>query len=403
MAEKLTPTEIHSRLSKPDGAIEVHRQAIEAGVPLSVFLETLDPSEKGSRTDAFQRQLRQAGIRTRSNPEAGYWSSEASMFFDTTAGRALYPEFFAREWRKVSFASPKERAILLSSDSVLGTFERPYNDVGGPRWNNQFEPAIPLSEVVAMTSPIRGEDYRSLYMTYDANQLRLFRVGESAEIPMANLESSERSIRLRKYGRGLRATYEQMRRVRVDKLAWWIRWMAVQSEVDKLEAALTVLVSGDGNAGTAATEYNLLTLDPLAIAGELSMVGWLKFRMLFAPPYVMTTSLSQIDEAVQMVLLNMGTANIPLQGQNLGGIGNSLTPINSTADGVRYGWLEGAPNNKYVGFDRRAALEQVVEIGSEITETERFITNQTQVIVMTENNAFAILDPAATKVLDISE
>lgn len=403
MPEILTPAEIHSRLSKPDTAIELHAEAIRAGVPFSRYLEVLNPSDENARNDAFQRQLREAGIRTRSNPEMGYWASEANVFFDTPAGRALYPEFFAREWRKVSFANPTERAILLSSDSILGSFERPFNDLGGPRWNSAFEPAIPLSEIVAFTTPIRGEDYRSLYMTYDAEALRLFRVGESAEIPMATLATSMRSIRLRKYGRGLRMSYEQLRRSRVDKVAWWIRWVAVQSEIDKLAAALATLVSGDGNAGTAATEYNLLTLDPTAIVNELSMLGWLKFRMQFAPPYVMTTALSQIDEAIQIITLNLGTANVPLQGLNIGGIGNRLTPINATADGIRYGWTEEAPNNKIVGFDRRLALEQVTEIGSEISETERFITNQTQVITMTENNAFAVLDPAGAKVLDLSE
>lgn len=403
MPERLTPAELHSRLSKPDAAIQMHKEAIEAGVPFSRYLETLDPSDKESRLDAFGRQLQQAGIVTRSDPEAGYWASEAGVFCDTPAGRALYPEFFARQWRKVAFARPEERAILLSSDSVVGGWDRPFTDAAGPRWNNQFAPAISLSELVAMTTPIRGEDYRSLYMTYDAASARLYRVGESAEIPMATLATSTRSIRLLKYGRGLRATYEQMRRMRVDRLAWWIRWVALQSEIDKVAAALAVMVAGDGNANTAATEYNLLTLDPTATANELSLAGWLAFRLKFDPPYMMTTALAQVDETLQLILLNSGSANVPLAGLNLAGIGNSLTPINTTADGIRYGWTSEAPNNKIVGFDRRFALEHVVEIGSEISETERYITNQTQVITFTENSAFAVLDPSATRVLDLSE
>lgn len=403
MPESTKSAEINTRLSRTDSAIELHKEALEHEMPLSRYLEVLDPSPSGSKTDAFQRQLMEAGIVTRSNPAAGYWSSLGSVFCDTVAGRALYPEFFAREWRKTVWANPSERAILLSSDGILGSFERPYTDAGSARWNNQFAPAIPLSELVAITTPVSGEDFRTLYMTYDATQLRLYRVGESAEIPMANLVSSERAIRLRKYGRGLRMSYEQMRRTRIDKIAWWIRWQAIQSEVDKVVAALDVLISGDGNSGTAATEYNMSTLDSTATLTELSMIAWTKFRMLFESPYVMTTALAQIDEVLQIVLLNMGTANIPLQGTNLGGIGNSLTPINTTADGVRYGWLSDAPNNKIVGFDRRAALEMATEIGSEIAETERYITNQTQVMTMTENNGFAILDPAATKVLDMAE
>jgi hypothetical protein len=189
----------------------------------------------------------------------------------------------------------------------------------------------------------------------------------------------------------------------VDTLGWWVRWMALQSEVDKVSAALDVLVVGDGNANTAATESNLLTLDPTATPNELTMLGWLKWRMLFTQPYAMTTVLGRVDEIVQLMQLNLGTANIPLANFNLAGVGNSLTPINATADGIRYGWTEEAPDGKLVGFDARFALEHITEIGSEISETEKFITNQTEVITFTENSAFAIIDPAAVRVLDFSE
>lgn len=400
--ERQTAAEIHQRLNSPDRAIEMHREALEAGMPLSRYLEVIDPSERGDSLDAFGRQLREIGIVTRSNPAAGWWASEASGFFDTPAGRALYPEWLARQWRSVMFATPQQkRAILLSGDAVVGSWEVPYAEAASPIWNDQFAPAIPLTELVATTTPIRGEDYRSLYMTYDAEQLHMYRVGESAEIPMAELETSPRSIRLHKYGRGLRTTYEQMRRTRVDKLAWWIRWQALQAEVDKVVVALNTMVSGDGNPNTGATVYNLTTLDSTATPGELSLKAWIAFRMQFASPYTMTTALGEVDEIMQLIMLNSGTANIPLAGLNLAGIGNTLIPINTTADGIRYGWTDDAPNDQIIGFDRRFALEQVVEIGSEIRETERFITNQTEVMTMTENAAFAVTDPAAVKILDL--
>lgn len=402
MPELISTSELTNRLSSRDRVMELVTESMKAGVTVSRYMDMVNPTEEGSRLDAFQRQLKAAGLRTKAIPQAGIWTSRVEDFYATPGGRLMYMEHMAREWRKVAHATPHQRAIILSSDAVLGSPERPFTDVG-PFWNNQFEPAIPLSEVVATTSSISGEDFRSLFMTYDAEALRLFRVGESAEIPTANLQTSTRSIRLRKYGRGIRTTYEQIRRVQVDRIAWWFRWQAVQSEIDKLAAAMTYMISGDGNANTGATEINQSTLDATATPGELSLTAWLKFRMQFAPPYVLTTVLAQIDEIVQLVQLNMGTANMPLTSASFSGLGNSLTPINATADGVRYGWTDEAPNNKYLGFDRRAALEQVTEIGGDIIETEKFITNQTEVTVMTEVNGFAVLDPAATKLLDIAE
>lgn len=401
--ELLSDEEIANALKERHSAMALHQRAIEEGMNFSAFLEASSPTDSNEKLDAYGRQLKRLGIRTR-GVEGSYLSSEGKEFFDTTEGRALFGEFVAREWRKVGRASRQQRSILLSSDAILGSWERPYAEAASPEWRNQLAPAIPLSEIVARTSSINGIDYRSVFMTYDEEALRLYRVGESAEIPMAKLTNYPNTIQLKKYGRGMRATYEQLRRMRIDQMSWWIRWMAVQAEIDKVAAALAVLISGDGNANTAATEVDATDINADAVANELDIVTWLGFRITqFEQPYVMTTALMQEDIALQLVLLNSGTANVPLAGLNLNGVGNSLTPINTTGDGIRYGWLSGAPANKIVGFDNRFALEQITEIGSDISETERYITNQTEVITFTEVNGFAVLDPAATKILDLSE
>lgn len=405
MPDVQSAKEIHDRLARTDRAVELHQEALNAGMPLSRYLEIIDPTPEGGKLDAFGRQMREAGIITRSNPEAGLWADTADKFLNNNAGRALFPEFVARQWRSIMFATAAEKraaAIYMSSDAALGSPEKPYLDAG-PYWNAQFEAAIPLAELIAGSQAIAGEDYRSLYMTYDAAALRLFRVGESAEVPIATLSTATRNIRLRKYGRGLRATYEQLRRMRIDKLAWWVKWQALQSEIDKVTAALYTIINGDGNSNTSATTYNMLTLDSDATVNELSLKAWMAFKMKFVQPYMMTTALMQDSVALQLVLLNAGTANIPLATiSGIGGFGLGLTPINVTADAVRYGWTSDAPANKIVGLDKRFALEQITEVGSEIQETERFITNQTEVMVMTENSAFATLDASATKILNLA-
>ena len=399
--EKQSAENIHERLSKKDRAVELYKEAVKEGVPMQRYLEMIDDGDSSDKLDAFSRQMKLAGIVTRSDPSSGLWASDAEVFINTDIGRALFPEYAARQWRQVMFQTPQQRAIMLASDAIIGSQELPWVEAG-PFWNNQFAPAIPLSEIVATTSPIRGTDYRTIFMTYDAEALRLFRVGESAEIPIANLTTSSREIKLHKYGRGLRTTYEFLRRVTVDKVGWWLRWQALQSEVDKVAAALAVIVSGDGNNNTAATSYNLTTLDANAVVGEgLTLPAWLAFRMKFSNPYSLTTALMQEAVALQLILLNSGSGNVPLMNLNLAGIGNTLVPINTTADGIRYGWTSEAPSNKIVGFDRRFALEMVTEIGSEIQETERFITNQTQVMVMSEVNGFGVLDPSASKILNL--
>ncbi len=375
-------------------------EAYQEGLTLSRFFEEASPSAEGDGLDAFGRLMQEAGIITRSNPEAGWWASEASEFFSSPARRVLFSEFFARTWRRVSFG--QTRATYLSDDNTAGSWARPYADAPQARWDYQLAPAIPLSELVGMTTPITGQDYRSFYMVYDAEQLRKFRVGESAEIPIAKLTDRENTIRLKKFARGLQASYEQIRRMRVDKLALQIAYMAIQAEIDKVAAALNTIVNGDGNSGTTPTTHDLTTLDSAASAGTLTLKGWLAFKMKFANPYLITTALMQEAVALQLALLNTGSANIPLVSANLGGLGTGLTPINQFADGVRFGWTSEAPALKIVGIDRRFSLERVTEIGGEIDEMERFITNQTQIITMSEVEGYAIMDGNAALVLDVN-
>jgi hypothetical protein len=386
----------------------VANRMLESGIEdkptLSRALEEISPTEKGDQLDAFGRLMMEAGIRTQSDPTAGYWASNASAFTRNAGTKALFSEFCARNWRKVSYGMSEQRAIFLGSDGVAGSFERPYADALGVRPSQRIAPAIPLSELVSMTTAIDGDAYRSYYLTYDAAALRRFRVGETADIPIAKLVGAENAVRLKKYGRGIQASYEDLRRMRVDKLAFYIQWMALQSEIDKVAAALDVLVNGDGNSNTAPVTHNLTTLDTAAVAGTLSLKGWLAFKMKFVNPYIVTTALMQEAVALQLALLNTGSANIPLvtlpNGQ--GGLNTGLSPINQFADNVRYGWTSDAPALKIVAFDKRFALERVTEIGSEISEMERYITNQTQIMTMTEVEGYAVIDGNATKILNVN-
>ena len=386
----------------------VANRMLESGIEdtptLSRALEEISPSQKGDQLDTFERLMLEAGIRTQSDATAGYWASNASAFTRNAGTKALLTEFVARNWRKVSYGMSQHRATFLSNDGVTGSWERPYSDAMGIRPSERIAPAIPLSELISMTTAIDSDTYRSYFLTYDAEALRKYRVGETADIPIAKLTGGDTSIRLQKYGRGIQASYEDLRRMRVDKLAFYIQWMALQSEIDKVSAAMTVLINGDGNAHTVPTTYNLTTLDSAATAGTLTLKGWLAFKFKFVNPYIVTTALMQEAVALQLALLNTGSANIPLAtvpvGQ--GGLGTGLTPINQFADTVRYGWTSDAPALNIVAFDRRFALERVTEIGSEISEMERYITNQTQIMTMTEVEGFAGRDGAATKILNVN-
>jgi hypothetical protein len=383
----------------------VYRAAYDRGMSLSAYLELYEDPSDGYQDglDAFGRVVKAADIRVVSRPEIGLYASEYGDFMKDEHTRALVPEWIARQWRRAQTGRPfSTRALLLSSDGVLGGWERPYAEAMSPRWDVNIAPAIPLSELVAITTPIDSDSYRAFYLTNTTADNRLVRVAEGAELPRVKLVGGDQTIDLYKYGRALEATYEQLRRQKIDKLGLFIQRMAVQAEMDKVATVIDVAVNGDGNSN-AATNYNLTTLDTGATAGTMTLKGWLAFKMKFANPYIMTVVLSQEADALSLLTLSAGNANTPLVFvAGASGFGG-FRQINPNLDGtVGLGWTSDAPANKLVGMDSRFAIERVIEIGANISEIERFVTRQTQVLTMTEVEGYAVLDENATKTMTIN-
>lgn len=387
--------DLHAQLGY--GALE---RAYAEGMNFSRWLEEQDPSENyDDGLDAFERQLSIAGIVTRTNPERGFYADEFRAFEDAgEPGRALQIEWMARQYRKVAHAT---RSVLASDASEVGSIMRPYVDAAQAR-TSQIAPAIPLEELIAFRTQIDSNVYRALYLNHDEKQYRMVRVGETAEIPGASLTQGERPVDLYKYGRRLDISYEAMRRVPIDTVAFYIARMAIQAEVDKVSTVLKVLVEGDGNAGTAAEVINLTGLDSTA-AGKLTLPAWLGFKLKFRNPYALTHEIVQEGIVLQQLLLNTGTSNVPILSLTGGAAFGGFTPINpALADNVRYGVLDEAPANQVVAFDSRFAVEQITEIGGTVNESKRWAEKQVDSLIFTEVEGYAVVDAKAAKILDLA-
>jgi hypothetical protein len=382
-----------------------YRDALAAGKNPSLYLEDLDPSSDhpDTKLDAFGRLLRAGGIRVKSIEEAGVQADPLKKMEDDEHARALIPELIARFWRSaVTGKSYNTRAVYTSQDQPPGTAYNPYAYASQPRFQ-QIAPAIPLSELIAFNTGISQRVYQAFYLTNDAENQRMKRVAEAGEIPTAKLVGGNHMIQLHKYGRKLETSYEVLRQMPIDLVAFQIQRMAVQAEADKVSTIVSILVSGDGNANTAGTVYNLTALDPAATAGTLTLKGWLAFKMLFANPYMMTTALAQTGVVLSMQLLNTGSANVPLFFISaMGGYGGFRAINPGLADNVAVGWTADAPALEIVALDKRFAVERVYEIGASIQEVEKWAARQVEYFIMTETEAYDILDPAAVKILNVN-
>jgi hypothetical protein len=376
----------------------LYEDAYRHGMSVSAWLEHLDPSpEYRDGLDAFERQLMLADIRTRSDPAAGLWAHRVERFFDSDKPGTewLLPEFIARQWRAVSGV----RFYASSS---------PVSDVLYPAFIQEqarmkkIAPAIPLSVLVAVNTSIDSSVYQAFYLTDSSDEYTMMRVAEGAEVPTAELTGGDHAIRLKKYGRRLLGSYETFRRMQIDRFALHIGLLAVKAESDKVATAIDVIVNGDGNTGTTPTNYNLTALDSDATAGTLTLKAFLAWKMKWTNPYLCNVVLARESDALQVLLLNMGSANVPfLQIAGSFGIGG-VTPINSGLGPVQLGWTSAAPANKLVGIDNRFSLEMVTEVGANLTETDKIISRQMNEIVITETVGFCVFDANANKTLTIN-
>ncbi len=386
-------------------SLNLYREAFNRGMNLSAYLESIDPSsDYNDGRDAFQRQLEVADIRVMPDMARGISAHPVERFWksDKPGSEVLFPEFLSRVYRSVSQLSFAQQHQRFYQSSV------PISDVLYPAAINemvrqrQITAAIPLGAIIATTTPIDRDTYTAFYLTENQAERTMRRVAEGAAVPTATLTGGDHTIRLRKYGRRLQATYEAIRRSPIDRLAMHLALLAVQAESDKVASAIDVAVNGDGNAGTAATNSNLTALDPLAVAGTLSLQGYLAWRMLWNNPYACNVILGRSGDVLQALMLNVGSANVPffqlVGNYQIGG----FSPINPGLGQTAIGWTADVPDRFFLGLDSRFGLEMVLESGATLTETDRIIGTQFNEIVMTEVVGFCVFDPVANRTMNVN-
>jgi len=353
---------------------DLYNQASENEMTLSQLLEQLAPAPEGSKLTAFENQLKEYGIVTQSIPEKGIIASKVEAFYRTDESKVLFPEFIATQLRE-----------SLTQMSIL-----------------QY--------LLATTTTIDSNAYRNIYCDdSDANKkaAKKVRVTEASELPKSRLKTRENAIKIWKYGRAIEASYEVIRRMRIDLLAVHIRRIGEQAAQDEVVDVLDIILNGDGNSDTAATVLKAKTdLDSTATSGTLSKAAWIRFLLRFYP-YQCNTVVASEDGLLQILNIIYPSDATQMMDFLLKGMA-----ITAKVELPQQLWtnvtLLYSPSvekiNAHValyGIDRRYCIEKVVEAGSDIQEADKFITNQTQVLTISETAGFAKMFNEANKILEI--
>lgn len=299
----------------------------------------------------LERALQSEGIRVK-----GAGADRLEKFFATSSSTVLFPAY-------------------VDSQIVAGILASPV-----------------LASLIATETPIDAQVYQALHLADTAAQRSLSLVGEGVSLPITTLTTADHTINLQKFGRLLEASYESLRRQRMNVVSIFLQRIGLQIALDETDAAIEVLINGDGNS-------NGVTDTDAEASGTLDYDELVRLFLAFADGYQMTTA---VTNATNMrTILNMSEFKDPQAGFSFQKTGVLPGPMGANWFVWRSTGSTHFSTDRILAVDNSIALEQVTEQGV-MTETDKLIDRQIERTAISKWTGFAKMDPAATQCLDIT-
>lgn len=263
------------------------------------------------------------------------------------------------------------------------------------RWKYRQESIENTGALVAQSRTISGIEMISTVVDDKEDDYQTVRaVSELGRMPVRTIRTGETAVKFYKHGGGLRYSYEFNRRARIDLLTPYQNRMARETERSKVWTATGILINGDGVNGAAGV-VTQSSLDSGATNGKISrkgLVKWLINRAKAGTP--VDTVVGNWDAylewlelfAVNKVGDRSEVQDAAVQGFQLGGV-----PLLQGV--VNFALSSAMPANRLLGFSKGDTLEELIEAGSNIEESERSIQNQSITVVKSENAGYKLAFP----------
>lgn len=302
----------------------------------------------------------------------------ADAFASYRGVRALFPEVIddVVQWkyRQTEFETPE--ALIAQSRTINGT------------------------ELITTVVQDSEEDYGRYGM-----------IGEGARIPVWSIKASDQSVKIFKFGVGLEWTYEFARRASLDLVTPYVMRAEKQTKIAQTGTAYSLMVNGDGvhaaaavrNASDVETD-NSLDVGAVA-AGKINweiLTAWLVERAKAGAP--IDTVAGNWDTYLQWRLMfaKPSIAEGMSQSEVLQRAGVSAAQANPQLDfNIRFALVSDAAPNQLLGFSKNDTLEELIENGSDIEESERVIKNQRVNLYHTKNAGYRLIFGDTRQILNL--
>lgn len=304
-----------------------------SGKSFTSALEELDPSSAYIGTelenlDAFERQLKRYNIRV-----GGTECDRVEKFFNSTETAVLFPEYV-------------KRSIEKGFDSAV------------------------ISSVVSAQTVCESGHYLGCVLDDSAEYKA---TAQSTALPTATVKEGTTAVVLEKFGRLINASYEAVRKQRLDVFGVMLRSIGVKLAVAVFKKAVAVLEKDASNLAVTSLTYSNLA----ELYGSFDC-------------FDMTTLIVNPALASKIVAMEqLSDSGTNADGRIILPFGSEIVKTSAVGE------------NKIIGIDKNFALEFITSSGL-VLETDKLIDRQLDQITVSISCGFRKITPEAVKVMTIS-
>lgn len=264
------------------------------------------------------------------------------------------------------------------------------------QWRYRQEQLENTAAIVSQSRTINGiELLTTVVPDTEEDYQNHVQVPEFGRVPVKTIRTSEQSIKFYKHGGGLRYSYEFARRARMDLLTPYQVRMIRETERSKVAHATAVLINGDG-VNPAAPVVTQSSFDGAAVDGKIhyrGLLGWLIARAKAGTP--IDTVVGNWDAYLEWLLMFAipTTAHDKTDADLLARTGFQVGGVPILTGIVNFALSSAVPAQRLLGLSKGDTLEELIESGSDISESERAIQNQSVSFVKTVNSGYKLVFP----------
>lgn len=377
LKELLGGLKSEKRVDSQNAGIEFAEKAKEYGMAIDDYLRfavDLDADEEGKKykaagLDGYEAALAYLGLPVREDYSKKISLAATGETFQSYPGtRVLFPQVV---------------------DSVL-------------RFSTNQDYLENVSALVGNSRTITGTEMVSVVAHSDKDAEGTFFVAQGADIPLIMIKTSEQMVSMYKHGSGYEFTYEFERRAAIDILIPYVARINRQLELSKVALATTILINGDGvhpaapivkqsdmykkiNGGAAQAPTNKIDYP--------SLLSWLVDRAGNGAHAPIDTIAGNYDMYLQWMLMFTPTLSGISQPEAMAKVGGPVVTANIPGmfSPIKFALSSTVPAGELIGFTKAETLEELIEAGSQISESEKAIKNQKTTYVKSEVTGYRLV------------